>query len=149
MASWLHFTFLTAVNQPETPLCISMITHTHTTAKLTHTDSIQAQPPSPFTPLPNLDCPLQSPPPPPHYLTLNVHYNQLVVGPLKREVTERLRSEAIEVRHKPRVRVVLDIATLDEMFHPVQWTAFLTFEFYNVRLKKVHLEQITEIKPQL
>ena len=58
---------------------------------------------------------------------------------LKREVAEGLGSESVHVRHKPRVGVVLDVAAINEMLHPIEGTPLATFELYDVSLAKVDL----------
>ena len=73
--------------------------------------------------------------------TLNINYNQLMVGLLEREVTEGLWSESIDVRDKARVGVVLDVATLDEVLHGIQWTTLPLLKLNDVRLKEIHLQE--------
>ena len=73
--------------------------------------------------------------------TLNVDYNQLVVGLLKREVAECLRCEAVDVRDKARVGVVLDVAALDEVLHSIEWTALPPLKLNDVRLEEIHLQK--------
>ena len=73
--------------------------------------------------------------------TLNVDYNQLMVGFLEREVAEGLWSESVDVRDKARVRVVLDVAALDEVLHSVQWTTLPLLKLNDVCLKEIHLQE--------
>ena len=57
-------------------------------------------------------------------------------------MAERLRGQSVDVRHKTRVGVVFDVASLDEVFHSKQWTALPLLELYYVRLEEVHLRDI-------
>ena len=72
--------------------------------------------------------------------TLDVDKDELMFRLLKSKVTKCLRCESVHIRNKPRIRVILDVATLDKMFHTIQWRSFSTSELNNVRLKKINLE---------
>ena len=63
-----------------------------------------------------------------------------MVGPLEAEVTESLRGESVDVGDKTRVGIVLDVAAVNKMFHPIQRTPFATFELDDVRLAEINLE---------
>ena len=76
------------------------------------------------------------------YGTLNIDNNQLMVGLLECEVAERLRCEAVNVRDKARVGVVLDVAALDKVLHSIQWTALPLLKLNDVRLKEIHLQKV-------
>ena len=73
--------------------------------------------------------------------TLNIDNNQLMVGLLKCEVAEGLRSESIDVRDKARVGVVFDVATLDEVLHGVEWTTLPLLKLNDVCLKEINLQE--------
>ena len=72
---------------------------------------------------------------------MNVNYNQLVVRFLKREVAECLRCEAVDVRDKARVGVVLDVAALDEVLHSIEWTILPSLKLNDVCLEEIHLQK--------
>ena len=72
-------------------------------------------------------------------VTLDIHNDELVLGPLEGEVAEGMRSESVHVGHESRVGVVFDVISLNQVFYTVEWTTFSTFELYYIRLKEVHL----------
>ena len=62
-----------------------------------------------------------------------------MIGLLKSEVAKGLRGESVDVRHKARVGVVFDVATLDEVLHRKERVPLSLRQLYDVRLEEIHL----------
>ena len=75
------------------------------------------------------------------FSTLNVDHYELVIGLLEGEVAEGLGGQPVHVRHKARVGVVLDVAAVNEVFHPIQGTPLPIFELNDISLAEIHLQQ--------
>lgn len=71
--------------------------------------------------------------------TLNVNHNQLMPGTLKRKVTESLRSLSAEVIvYKTTVRVILDVAAVNEMLNMEEWIVFALNKLVHSHHKNVN-----------
>ena len=57
------------------------------------------------------------------FLTLYVNHNELVMRLLEGEMAKCLRGESIHIRHKSRIGVVLYVASVNEMLHPIEGTS--------------------------
>ena len=68
-----------------------------------------------------------------------------MAGFFKRKVAECLWCEAVDVRDKARIGVVLDVATLDKVLHGIEWTILSLLKFYDVSLEKIHLQIYTHM----
>lgn len=69
-----------------------------------------------------------------------------MVGLLKGEVAESLGGESVDVGHKSRVGVVLYVASINVVLHPIEGTPLTTFELYDVSLAKINLGRTTTTK---
>jgi len=64
-----------------------------------------------------------------------------VFGLLKCEVAECLWGEPVDIGHEAGVGVVLDVATVYEMLHPIEGIPLAALELYDVGLAEIDLSR--------